>query len=392
MIPSARLLDLSRLASRAALPLTGVDRVERAYLSALIADATPAFGLVRTPLGFLLLDKTGLAAFDQAITRQDFGRARLIDRLVRRKDPARACVEGFLRRHATARASHAGLARLLRRQNFGWYLNVGQTSLRAEVLDALPPACRVAVMIHDTIPLDHPDWQTPQAAHKLEKILDLTAAHADLVIATAKTTAQDISRHLAARGGKARMLTAHLGVTLAPPDPAALPAGIDLTQPYVLCLNTLEPRKNHAFLLDLWEEMGAVAPRLYLVGGTGWMVEGLQARLRQTTAPVTHLDGLSDGAVAALMEGARAVVNPSRAEGFGLPAFEALGRGLPLLCPPLPIWRELLGERPVYLGLDAGYLWQKTILTLAAAPPQDRTNVALLPTWEAHFIKLFAAL
>ena len=391
MTSSARLLDLSRLASRAASPLTGVDRVERAYLSALLASDARAFGLVRTGVGFLLLDRSGLQAFDRAITTQDFGKARLFDRLARRHDPARAKVEGFLRRQACARSHKRGLSRLMAGMAGGWYLNVGQTSLRADVLAALPATTRKAVMVHDTIPLDHPGLQTPQAAVKLGKILDLTAAHADLVITTARTTAQDVARHLDARGSRARIVTAPLGVTLAQADPQALPAGIDLTAPYFLCLNTLEPRKNHAFLLDLWEGMGPDAPRLYLVGQRGWMVDDLLTRLGRTTAPVTLLTDLSDGAVAALMAGASACLNPSLAEGFGLPALEAAGRGVPLLCPPLPIWRELLGDWPVYLGLDDRYLWEKTIRTLAGEPPQDRTNIAPLPTWEAHFLAICAA-
>ena len=49
--PPARLLDLTRLVSRVGHgPWTGVDRVERAYLSAVIADPVPAFGLVRHDL------------------------------------------------------------------------------------------------------------------------------------------------------------------------------------------------------------------------------------------------------------------------------------------------------------------------------------------------------
>lgn len=392
MRPAARLLDLTRLASRAALPPTGVDRVERAYLTALIADPAPACGLIRTAVGWLLLDKTGLAAFDAAIDARAFGTPRLFDRLARRRDPARAAVEGFLRRTAIHRSSHAGLKRLLARQQGGWYINVGQTSLRQDVLSALPAQTRVAVMVHDTIPLDHPQWQRPEAAEKLARIIVLTARHADLVIATADATAHDIARHLAAAGRVPQIVTAPLGVTLTTPDPAALPADIELSQPYFLCLNTLEPRKNHALLLDVWEAMGPDAPPLYLVGGKGWMVDDLMARLATTTAPVRHLQGLSDGAVAALLAGARAALNPSLAEGFGLPALEAAGHGRPLLCSPLPVWKELLGDWPVYLAADDRYLWQKAVSDPTFGLPQECPRTAPLPTWAAHFRSVFSTL
>src|SRR5690606_27990542 len=127
-------------------------------------------------------------------------------------------------------------------------------------------------------------------------------------------------------------------------------------------------------------------------GGQGWMVDALMARLATTPAPVRHLSGLSDGAVAALLANARALVNPTLAEGFGLPALEAMGRGVPVLCGPLPIWRELLQDWPVYLAFDDVYLWQEAVTRLTARPPQEYPNAAPLPTWEAHFIKIFAAL
>ena len=54
--PKARMLDVSRLVSRIGRgPLTGVDRVERAYLVALLARTTPLFLLVRSPVGYLVL-------------------------------------------------------------------------------------------------------------------------------------------------------------------------------------------------------------------------------------------------------------------------------------------------------------------------------------------------
>lgn len=392
MRPAARLLDLTRLASRAALPPTGVDRVERAYLSALIADAAPAYGLIRTAAGWLLLDTAALAAFDAAIDARAFGKPRLFDRLARRKDPARAAVEGFLRRHAMARAPHRGLPRLLRRCPATWYINVGQTSLRADVLEARPAGMRVAVMIHDTIPLDHPAWQRPEAGEKLARIIALTAKHADLVIATATATAADLHRHLAQAGRVPPMVTAPLGVALTPPDTSALPADLDLTKPYFLCLNTLEPRKNHALLVDVWEALGPAAPPLYLVGSKGWMVDDLMARLSTTNAPIRHLQGLPDGAVAALIRHAQAVLNPSLAEGCGLPALETAGHGTPLLCTPLPVWRELLGDWPVYLGSGDRYLWQKAVSERALVLPQENPQTAPLPTWDGHFTTVFSAL
>lgn len=58
--PPARLLDVTRLIRRAGRFLTGVDRVEMAYLSEFLERSVPIFGLVRTSFGYVLLDRAGL--------------------------------------------------------------------------------------------------------------------------------------------------------------------------------------------------------------------------------------------------------------------------------------------------------------------------------------------
>ena len=72
---------------------TGIDRIERAYIDHLIDDPAPLFGLVRTKLGFLLLDKDGcsqlLSHCDQPIWTQ----SDLLSRLSRTQDAARANTE-----------------------------------------------------------------------------------------------------------------------------------------------------------------------------------------------------------------------------------------------------------------------------------------------------------
>ncbi|MBW7923009.1 MAG: glycosyltransferase [Rubellimicrobium sp.] len=390
--PAARLLDLTRLAGRAARVLTGVDRVERAWAEWLAADAAvPLFALVRTRPGYLLLDRAGVLAFLQAIDKQAWGAARRFDRMTRRDDPDRARVEGTLRRHAIARAPHRWLASMLRRRLPALapdaplsYVNVGQTTLHGDTVAALRrlPGARVTVMVHDTIPLDHPEWQRPGTAARFAARLRL-AAGADRVLVTSGAVAADVARHL---GADAPPVTvAPLGVTLAAPDPAAVPGGLP-DGPWFVTLNTIEARKNHALLLDVWDDLGPGAPLLCILGARGWENDAVLARLDARPPRVREMAGLSDGAVAALVAGARAMLNPSLAEGYGLPALEAAGRGVPLVCTDLPVWHELLGDYPVYAAPDDRYLWAGTVRSLAAGGA--RKPPLSLPTWEGHFTAL----
>ena len=61
--PTARLLDLTRSLRRVGRVATGVDRVELAYLSHLLTGDAPLYGVARTALGYVLLDRAGMQGF-----------------------------------------------------------------------------------------------------------------------------------------------------------------------------------------------------------------------------------------------------------------------------------------------------------------------------------------
>lgn len=396
MPPTARLLDVTRLMSRAGRMLTGVDRVELAYLKHLIADDVPALALARTSLGYVLLDRAGMGAIARAAQAGTWGRPDLLSRLSRRLDPPRQAAQALARRHAVARCLPPGLGRMLRRRlPVGThYLNIGHSNLTARVLRAVRqvPQSRIAIMIHDTIPLDWPDMQRPGTVAAFRAKLMRAGQAADLILCPSASAAADIARHLAPVGRVPPIRPVHLGVTLTPPDPAALPPGLDLRAPYFVTVGTIEPRKNHVLLLDVWAALGPTPPRLFICGSRGWRNEDVFARLDAHPPGITELPGLSDAALsdaalAALVQGATGFLFPSRAEGFGLPPVEAAALGVPVICGDLAIWREVLGETPVYLEPLDLYSWVKAVQNLLSGPPADAQAKAPDPPpgWAAHF-------
>jgi len=393
MIPPAnvpsRLLDLTRLTSRAGRVLTGVDRVELAYLRRLPAEAGPAHGLVRTAFGYLLLDRAGMAAIARAVASKDWGRPDLLSRLARRLDEPRRAAQSLARRHAIARCLPGGLGRMLtaRLPSGTVYYNVGHSNLARRVLQAVRAVreARIVVMIHDTIPLDWPDFQREGTVPEFRAKLDRVAQMADVVITPSDIAARDVQRHMAALGRLPKVVSAHLGVDPVRPDPADLPPGLDLRAPWFVTVGTIEPRKNHALLLDAWAHLGPTPPRLFICGTRGWRNDDVFARLDARPPGVTELAGLSDGAVAALVQGAAGFLFPSRAEGFGLPPVEAAALGTPVICGDLAIWREVLGNGAVYLNLNDSYLWAQAVKDLSdKGLTADRCSRPL-PSWDAHF-------
>lgn len=385
---SARLLDLTRLVSRLGRgPMTGVDRVEFAYLEHLLGLPEPVYGLIRSAIGYLLLDRAGMTALRE--DRVDLTRSDWIGRLAYRDDPARACAEAGIRRLAIARIARTRLAQGLRRflPVGSSYLNTGHANLDVPTLRQIHAAgLRIAVLVHDTIPLDHPEFARADMIAPFRRKMEAVAQLADLVIHTSHDARAKTEAQFAKMGRVPEAVVANLGVTVAAPVALAFAP----QPPYFVILGTIEPRKNHALLLDIWEKLPN-PPRLYIVGGRGWSNEAITARLDALPpgSPVQELTGLPDGAVASLLQGAQALLFPSHAEGFGLPALEAAALGTPVIAADLPVFRELLGDFAVYLNVTDSYSWLETISQLATTELTGAEWAVRLrktpPNWAEHF-------
>lgn len=358
---------LSRLGKGA---LTGIDRVELAYLDGLLGQQKPLFGFARSPAGVLLLPKSSLAELLGWANGAPLPRSvDLIGRLGRRGQPVLGAVEARLRADAIARAPVLLAGRLLRRHlpEGAVYLNVGHANLSGRLLSILRNRGRVKVvaLLHDTIPLDFPQFSRADQIEVFQRRVAAISAHADLVIHTAEATKKTNEQHLARFGRVPPGLVAPLGVTPARPDMAKVPPELDLSPGFFVALGTIEPRKNHGLLLDVWERFAAAGvkgPRLVVLGNRGWADKSLFDRLDQGIPGVSVYSGLGDGAVAAVLSRSTGLLFPSHAEGFGLPALEARALGLPVICSDLSIFRELLGEDAIYLEPTDIYSWERTIL------------------------------
>jgi glycosyltransferase involved in cell wall biosynthesis len=118
---------------------------------------------------------------------------------------------------------------------------------------------------------------------------------------------------------------------------------------YLLCLGTLEPRKNVLLLLRVYsslpEDLRQRWP-LVLVGGWGWNRAEIAAALDEARHHgVIHLGYLPDEDLPAVYNGARALVFPSFYEGFGLPPLEMLACGGAVLASTAGALVETLGGR-----------------------------------------------
>ena len=136
-------------------------------------------------------------------------------------------------------------------------------------------------------------------------------------------------------------------------------AGLEPGDRFFLYAGGISPHKNVETLIEAYARVRADAvdavPLLVLVGeleGEKYLssAEAVLARIaRHDLGEVVRLPGfVADETLACLYAGATAVVLPSLAEGFGLPAVEAAACGAPVALSDVPAHRETLGEAALF--------------------------------------------
>ena len=389
------ILDLSRLISRADRTTpTGIDRVELAYARRLLDVAGPR-------LRFAALNPIGrIAALPRAAA------VRYVEKLERvwageaagpgpdLATQGRALLLYALRDGEAALASG-------RRSRPPTYINVSHHHLdRPASIRRLLKATggRFVSLVHDLIPIELPEYNRPEQAAKHVLRMRTVAELSDVVIVNSDGTGEALVPHLKAAGRAPPLISAPLGVHLAPADARKLRR--DAGRPDFVCISTIEPRKNHLLLFNIWRRLAALGgetPTLHLVGHRGWHNEAALDVIDRSVSVRPHLvehKALSDADMGELLAGARALLMPSFAEGYGLPVAEALAAGVPVLCSDLPTLRGVGGGAPEYLDPLDGLGWLKAVQDYSRADhPRRQAQLARIsawtpPSWDAHFARV----
>jgi glycosyltransferase involved in cell wall biosynthesis len=276
------------------------------------------------------------------------------------------------------------------------YLNVGHTGLDDPSYGPwiAQSGLRAAFFIHDLIPLLYPEYCRPGEQAKHERLMMNVLRSAAGLIGNSKATVRDVETFAAAHG-QAMPPTVAAWIAGPPVPPNVAPKRFD--RPYFVAVGTIEGRKNHSLLLHVWRRMAAdgasEVPLLVIIGQRGWEAESAFAMLDRVDAIKSHVlefGECPDEELAAIIAGARALLMPSFAEGFGLPVVEALELGTPVIASDLPVFREFAGDIPTYVDCLDGRGWERAIRDFTGDCPERQRQLNRIvgyrgPDWPAHF-------
>lgn len=228
------------------------------------------------------------------------------------------------------------------------------------------PDVRPVAFIHDLLPVDHPEFFRPIEA-TLHPRRNRNIARLGAGVVSASRAVADRFAAFAAENGRADIpaCVAPLPVSPVFETPSAPPEALCGRDYFIVC-GTIEPRKNHLLLLNVWRELAksGPAPKLIVVGKRGWLNENvvdMMTRCPSLRGNVIEAGGLSTPGLRRLMAGARALLMPSFGEGFGLPVAEALAAGVPVIASDLDVFRELGGDAPDFLDPLDGLGWLQAV-------------------------------
>jgi glycosyltransferase involved in cell wall biosynthesis len=222
---------------------------------------------------------------------------------------------------------------------------------------------RFVMTVHDLIPVYARETCDQDTARVFEEFMRRALRHVDHVLSVSENTAKDIARYTETLQIPTPPITVTKnGSSFAEFLPNATTAGqlraSDIPERFVLFVATIEGRKNHQLMLDIWRRMiaeGDDPPHLICVGRLGWKSSSFISTLVETNyldGKVMLLRDISDTDLKLLYSGCLFTVCPTLYEGWGLPVGESLALGKICVSSDRASIPEVAGDCGVYIDID----------------------------------------
>jgi alpha-1,2-rhamnosyltransferase len=259
---------------------------------------------------------------------------------------------------------------------------------------------KVGLVVHDIFQVTQPHLFPPAVVERFLIWIDQAIKNVDFFIGVSQTTRDEVKGYVKSKFPSVESVVQfesfQLGAVIdnvgrkgrIRPELKKIFEGYNKHNTY-LTVGTIEPRKNHKYLLDAFDEIWRQCPdvNLCIVGRISWFFDGIEKRIKQHiryNKSLLMYHNLSDTELDYCYRHSKALVYPSIAEGFGLPLVEALYKGLPVLASDIPVFREVGKDFCTYFDINQPRCLAKLIIGIESQGkmPQVR-NIGeyQLPDW-----------
>lgn len=236
------------------------------------------------------------------------------------------------------------------------------------------------VTVHDLSFFRLPDAFPPRQARYLRLATRMAARRADGLVAVSEFTRDELVSVLGVEPPRITVVPNGYDPAFRPMPPdeiAAWRRGAGLPERFVLCVGTLQPRKNvgtlvqaFAELRGAWAEGDGEAPDLVVAGGAGWGRDdvGTLAERLGIGRHVHRTGYVPADDLPRYYAAADVFAFPSRYEGFGLPALEAMATGTPVVAARAASLPEVVGDAGLLVAPDDVAGWAAALGALLTSP------------------------
>lgn len=235
------------------------------------------------------------------------------------------------------------------------------------------PTYATIVTVHDTIPWTEKEYQRGFLSTLAHAMSRGAVKRANTIITVSETSAESIAQVCdVPRENIHVILNGVADVFFEHVDPREILQKYGLTQNnYFLYVGGYDVRKQVKKLVASYTTSGFP---LVLVGGQAQeddlYADFLTSQTGDGTVKIITTGFVSDDVLNALYEGCRAFLHFSRAEGFNVPAVQALVKHRPCVLSDIPIHREIAGEFATYVDPDNSESTADVWRTLTTQPSQ----------------------
>ena len=244
--------------------------------------------------------------------------------------------------------------------------------------------CRIILTVYDLLPLELPHCFPHEVKDIFEKWL-LSASNFAEFLSDSKTVQADLIYYLATKNIKANDsywfypgsdFVQKISTSGQTPEQSLYLRNLKNFKYNFLMVGTIEPRKGHKIILDLFSQLWEVAEdkiSLTFIGKEGWMVGELIKSISNSkyfNKTLFWFSDASDSFLDLCYKETDAVIVASLNEGFGLPIIEAAQRNCRIIANDIPVFREVSPEGCFFLNLTNPIVALKQLKDWLKEPPK----------------------